>query len=90
MTNEKVWVGIDVSKKTFNAAIDLDGKIDTPKIRTCGKFDNSKNGVEKFFAWLGDNAEQIAGRQVCMLMEATGVYSRNLHAELLKAKGFIY
>jgi len=81
---EKIWIGLDVSKKTFNAAMDLDRDIDTKNISVCRRFENNDDGVIKFMEWIEDNAEKIADRKVCILMEATGIYSKNLHASILR------
>jgi transposase len=80
------WIGLDVAKKTFDAALVYPGQRypDTP-LRTVPvqTFARTKEGVRKFLTWMGTlmphDAQAPAVRAV---MEATGVYSLELSAWL--------
>ena len=74
--SKRFWIGIDVSKKTFHAAVADRGVSrqawgDLP----CACFDNSRKGMGNLVRWVreqGVAVEQIAG--VCL--EATGRFGR--------------
>lgn len=69
---KEAFLGIDISKKTFDVALLIDDKIKTKK------FINSKPGFNNLIKWL--NNKEIVLIQACM--EATGVYGEAL-AEFL-------
>ena len=60
----EITLGIDVSKKTLDAALIFDNRT------FCKQFQNSADGFKLLTAWLA--SLQITGVHVCL--EATGVY----------------
>jgi transposase len=74
------WIGLDVSKKTFDAALVQPGQHypETP-LRTvpAQTFPRNSQGVQQFLEWLDP---QVPKEEASMraLMEATGVYSLEL------------
>ena len=81
--SEEHWVGLDVSKATFDAALALsDQRFPSTPIRTLPwkPFPRTREGVVAFLAWLD---EQVSGRKVRVVMEATGKYSVELTAWML-------
>lgn len=78
------WVGIDVGKREFAAAIDIvvnETKTDILKL-PCKVFQNSEKGIIDFLQWVD---EMIPAQPFKVVMETTGHYSVNL-CELLQAK----
>jgi transposase len=72
--NTMIFIGIDISKLTFDAAYNLNSRIFHKQ------FSNSTKGFEAFLLWANKNNEKI---YTCL--EATGVYSFHL-AEYLSQK----
>ena len=69
-----MWVGIDVSKHTFYAA--LAGELAAPRewaALPAASFEHSRQGMERFVAWVDELGGQDAVAGVCI--EATGRYS---------------
>ena len=86
---KKHWVGIDVSKETFDAALVFYGQHYTPEhlrevpVKT---FACSVAGVGKFLEWLDSLTEQHGDLDrdgVRIVMESTGKYSMELSAWLV-------
>lgn len=73
-------VGVDIAKKTFDAALPLDGP---GKYRTKAKLANDPAGFRVFFDWLHKHAPDAA---ICM--EATGIYHEALAIALVR-EGFV-
>ena len=80
------WVGIDVAKKTFDAALVRPGQHypETPlrdvPVKT---FAREPQGVEEFLAWMRELVREAAqAPTVRVIMEATGMYSLELTAWL--------
>ncbi|MCB1568538.1 MAG: IS110 family transposase [Xanthomonadales bacterium] len=71
------WVGVDISKARFDAALPLGNG----KYRTRSGFANALGKFDAFFAWLDTHCPQAA-----VVMEATGVY-HELLAEALYSRG---
>lgn len=69
---KEAYLGIDISKSTFDAALLVKDKFKTRK------FDNNKQSFNKLMSWL--NQKEVTLSKACM--EATGVYSQPL-AEFL-------
>lgn len=69
MNEFKTFVGIDISKKTFDAALHQDSK-STP-VHRC--FDQSLAGYQAFIEWLKSH-EVIIGKDVLICFEHTGIY----------------
>lgn len=65
----QIWIGIDVSKKTLDAAIWVDGKAKTRREA------NTSAGVRLLLAWIRRIAGDDAALYICM--EATGDYGFN-------------
>lgn len=65
------WIGIDVAKDTFEAALIIDG--------ATRSFPNSRAGAIALLHW----AASLPGFQGHIAMEATGIYSRQLAQHLL-------
>lgn len=72
----KIWTGLDVSKRSFIAAIDSIERftpLDKLKIK---EFPRTATGAESFLKW----AHQNIGKEyeLCVIMETTGCYSKEL------------
>ena len=82
------WVGVDVSKATFDAAfVRMDQKLSSTRLcdLPAQRFERSRQGVECFVSWLSglsDNDGQDS--QVRVTMEATGNYSIELAVWMLE------
>lgn len=76
-----VWVGLDVAKANFEAALCVEGHT---YVRSFG---NSREGVAQMLAW-ADTAVQphMAGATLRVVMEATGSYSIQLTAWLIELR----
>lgn len=80
---EEHWVGLDVSKLTFDAALALsDQHFPSTPLRALPwkTFPRTREGVAAFLAWV---AEHVPESEVRVIMEATGKYSVELTAWLL-------
>ena len=80
---EEHWVGLDVSKRTFDAALALsDQRFPSTPVRALPwkAFARTREGVVAFLAWLN---EQAPKEKVRVIMEATGKYSVELTTWLL-------
>lgn len=79
---EVFWVGADVSKKTFDAALVRPGQHypSTPlREIPVATFARSAQGVHEFLAWLAGRLRGVSSPvSVRMVMEATGSYSMEL------------
>ena len=76
---EKISVGIDVSKASFDVAIQIPGKnklIEKP-------FQNTSKGVNAFIKTLEQTSQDRNPKEVHICMEATGRYSRSIKDQLL-------
>lgn len=65
-----IYVGVDISKSTFDVAIMIMGKT------ARAKFSNDRNGSQEFIAWLNSKKVDLGALHVCM--EATGRYYKKL------------
>lgn len=85
MQKEIIWCGIDVSKDTMTVAVDLHPDKNA-RSNPAWTFPRSKAGVAKMKAWICEQLEMNnqANRPFRFLMEATGVYSRELLLWLLE------
>jgi transposase len=82
------WVGIDVAKGTFDAAVASPGQhanAATFKQLPVASFDRTPEGVQQFMGWLRQHVPAQPPLPVRAVMEATGVYSIELAALLCKA-----
>ena len=80
------WIGIDVAKKSFDAALVRPGQHfpETPLRTVPGEtFSRDPQGVEKLLAWMREQLKEAPeAPTVRVVMEATGVYSVELTAWL--------
>ncbi len=76
-SRESFWVGFDVGKNSFSAALDCHGKNIRAKITSlpCRDFKRTPEGVEQFFLWA---KKTIPGHDIRIVMETTGCYSQHL------------
>lgn len=83
---EAHWVGLDVSKRTFDAALALsDQRFPSTPLRALSwkAFPRTRVGVAAFLAWLDVQVPSAERGSVRVVMEATGQYSVELTAWLL-------
>lgn len=81
MTSSQPWLGIDVSKATFDAAIPTPGGV------ARSKFPRDGSGARCCLAWA---RQQLPGTPFSCVMEATGGYSKQLAGWLLKAQADLH
>ena len=74
-------IGIDVSKKTLDVAVTVDGK----DIVSAGQFANDARGHRALLKWASKQARKHQADAVHYTMEATGCYSEDLHEFLCEA-----
>jgi transposase len=81
----EIWSGIDVGKKTFQASwVSAESRGDEfHKIRS-QEFARTRKGVSQYLKWLRKLSEKDSSIRV--VMEATGRYSLELHAWLVRAQ----
>lgn len=75
----KFYVGVDIAKLSFYAAIRINGKI------ISRSFSNQEKGFNEFYSWLREHSAQIT---IHVCMESTGKYSLPL-AEFLHDKNLL-
>ena len=84
------WVGVDVSKATFDAAfVRMDQKVSSTRLCDvpARRFERSRHGVECFVNWLSALSENDGQEsQVRVAMEATGNYSIELAVWLIEQR----
>lgn len=89
MSQDSFWIGIDVAKKTFDAALVGPGQRYQPGVLRgvpVDTFARDRQGVQKFLAWMKALvADHPQPPQVRVVMEATGMYSVELTAWLCEA-----
>lgn len=78
MNKFKHFVGIDVSKESFDVAFELNDSV------FHGVFQNTKKGVKELKSWV--RKKNIRFEDVLFCMEHTGVYSRSLSTLMLQEK----
>ena len=74
-------VGIDVSKKTLDVAVTVDGE----EVVSSGQFPNDPKGHKALLKWTNKQARKYQSSEVHYTMEATGHYSEDLHEFLSEA-----
>lgn len=80
MKKHSLFIGIDMSKKWFDAALTVNGEQPQMKHK---RFDNTPKGFTKLFSWIKNQAKLAgAGGQWLFCMEHTGVYTLPLCAYL--------
>jgi transposase len=79
MEREKhVWIGVDISKETFCAAVDiLDGDGSKKEVNSLQtkEFELTETGSDSFLNWLSESFPEY---HFSMVMESTGCYSKKL------------
>ncbi len=84
---KRAWVGLDVSKETFFAAVDtlddcgMKKELDSLPAR---EFQLTQAGTDSFLRWL---SERFAEYHFSIVMESTGCYSTRLKKFLRKTQG---
>ena len=81
----KTFIGIDFSKKTFDATILFRGNLNDKGIHE--QFDNNKTGFNRFERWIKNNVGRDAQESTLLCGENTGLYSR-LVSETLYKRGY--
>lgn len=84
---EMYWVGIDVSKRDFDAAVAAPGQspsAETIRALPTRSFERNARGVKEFVGWLRDLVPHHTVLNARVVMEATGNYSIELSAMLSK------
>lgn len=71
---KKIFIGIDFSKKTFDATM-IQVIDDETETRLYARFDNHKKGFKKFFRWAKKGAGDVAYTDWLLCGENTGIYS---------------
>lgn len=84
MISFKRFVGIDISKKTFDAAIVISGS--TKQVHQC--FSQTPKGFAAFTSWL--QLMQAEPDEVLICMEHTGLYTNGLIQFLVKARAHLW
>jgi transposase len=80
MKNYGLFIGIDISKDWFDAAISEDGRLDQMQHKC---FDNTTKGFVSFLNWVKKIGEkQYPSEQWLFCMEHTGIYTMGLSAFL--------
>ena len=85
--SELSWIGLDVAKRTFDAAVASPGQranAATFKRLPVKTFERSPDGVKAFVVWLCSYVPAQAPLPARAVMEATGAYSIELTAMLCK------
>lgn len=74
---ETPWIGLDVGKASFFAALDQSSESGRAKITSlpCRDFKRTPKGVEQFFQW---TKKQLPDTELRIVMETTGCYSQQL------------
>lgn len=74
---QNTWIGLDVGKSTFYAAIDVSNARVKPTVEKIPtkEFTRTKTGTASFLKW---QSQIITDQQAAILMEATGCYSIQL------------
>lgn len=87
-TDSKIWCGIDVSKKSFDAALVTDESVSELRNTSVRKFESTEGGVTACVSWLNDLCcqKEISLERVRIVMEATGAYSMRLARLFLACK----
>jgi len=78
-------IGIDVSKKTFDAAYAANA-VNAKQAHAI--FANDLKGFKAFAGWLKEQGVNLTDSLVCL--ENTGIYHRSLAAYLLSQKAFVW
>jgi len=80
-----LWIGVDVSKKTFTAAARLPWEAKAIYPEDSVEFENNRSGARRLCEWIGE-LEEKAGGSFGVAMETTGTYSLRLYENLKKRR----
>ena len=80
-----LWIGVDVSKKTFTAAAKFPALGDVIRPEDSGTAENNRSGARWLCRWV-DALEERFKCPAGIAMEATGTYSRRLYENLMKIR----
>lgn len=80
-----LWIGVDVSKKTFTAAVKLPWEEKAVYPKDSAEFENNRSGARSLCKWIGV-LEKAYGGPFGVAMEATGSYSLRLYNNLEKSR----
>lgn len=86
-SNKVHWIGIDVAKDSFDAALALsDQRFPSTPLRDLPwkSFARTKAGTHELLKWIDDSIPEKQSKDVRVVMEATGNYSVELAAWLIK------
>jgi len=86
MSEFKVFVGIDISKKTFDAAV---LRLNNPGQSNHQCFNQTAQGYTSFLRWLTDQ-QIIIDEEVLICMEHTGIYINSMVDFLVSVKASIW
>ena len=76
---KKIFIGIDVSKKTLDASVIIPSQSDDqPLIKAYGKFENRRGGFRKMVAMVRKEAKGIDTSEWLFCCETTGAYDTQL------------
>ena len=80
--DNQLWVGLDVSKSSFDAALWL-GAAKAPHRR----FPATAEGADQFLGWMDEQCKrlEIHAPRLRVVMESTGIYSLELRGMLMRA-----
>ena len=85
MESPLLWIGVDVSKKTFTAAARLLWEEKAVYPKDCAEFENNRSGARRLCKWIGE-LEKESGGPFGVAMESTGAYSLRLYDNLKKCR----
>ena len=85
MESPVLWIGVDVSKKTFTAAARLPWEEKAVYPRDSAEFENNRAGARRLCKWIGE-LEKEHGGPFGVAMETTGPHSLKLHGNLEKTR----
>ena len=89
MKVKKYWAGMDVAKRTFDVALAREGQsFPSTPLRDLPRktFARTEKGASEFITWLERHIDEGERANVRVVMEATGDYSVQLTAWLLKLR----
>ena len=85
MESPVLWIGVDVSKKTFTAAARLPWEEKAVYPKDSAEFENNRAGARRLCKWIGE-LEKEHGGPFGVAMETTGPHSLKLHGNLKKTR----
>lgn len=85
MESPVLWIGVDVSKKTFTAAARLPWEEKAVYPKDSAEFENNRAGARGLCKWIGE-LEKEHGGPFGVAMETTGPHSLKLHGNLKKTR----